>query len=169
MSPSAGIAPSSTPQGMDSNLKVLQLNIRKQAETQLSLLNDEALRDYAAIATQEPHARKIDDALITTPMSHPNWTKLVPTIQREEKWLIRSMLWVNTALNTTQIPIQSPDITAAYIKLPERSILVASIYIEPANQDLLQQALTHLRTAASQTPVGERVDILFLGDFNLYN
>jgi hypothetical protein len=44
---------------------------------QESLLNDEGLKNYAALAISEPYARTIDGSLVTVPMGHHNWTKLI--------------------------------------------------------------------------------------------
>ncbi|EAQ85226.1 hypothetical protein CHGG_09240 [Chaetomium globosum CBS 148.51] len=77
-------------------LKILQLNVRKRREVQQSLLNDEGLKDFAVLAISEPYARLIEGSVTTVPMSHHNWTKLIPTTRREATWPIRSMLWVRS-------------------------------------------------------------------------
>jgi exonuclease III len=154
---------------MTSNLQILQLNVRKQAETQLSLLNDKKLEKFGALAIQEPHARMDEDSLLTSPMHHPNWSKLTPTVTRNGRWPIRSMLWINSALESKQLHVPSPDITAALISLTNRSILVVSVYIEPANQELLHQAIQHLRDLQLRVQTGSRVDTLMVGDFNLHD
>ena len=74
---------------------MIQLNVRKQGEIHDSLMNDEEIRDATVLAIQEPHARRIQGRLLTTPMGHHKWTKIVPSSWRVEKWPIRSMLWVN--------------------------------------------------------------------------
>jgi hypothetical protein len=49
---------------MSDTLKILQLNVRKQNPVQLSLMNDEQLKDYEVLAIQEPHAWKSGDTLM---------------------------------------------------------------------------------------------------------
>ena len=71
---------------------MIQLNVRKQGEVHDSLMNDEEIRDATVLAIQEPHARRIQGRLLTTPMSHHKWTKMVPSVWREGRWPIRSML-----------------------------------------------------------------------------
>ena len=39
------------------------------------------------------------------------------------------MLWVNKDVEAEPVPVHSPDITAAIIRLPDRVVLVASVYI----------------------------------------
>ena len=45
-----------------------------------SLMNDEQIQDATVLAIQEPWARKTKDLLLTTPMYHHKWTKMVPSI-----------------------------------------------------------------------------------------
>jgi hypothetical protein len=60
------------------------------------------------------------------------------------------MLWIRKDLDSEQIPIQSPDITAVLLHLTDRSIFVVSTYAEPANPEALLQTITQLRTAVSE-------------------
>jgi hypothetical protein len=84
-----------------------------------SLMNDAATRDATVMAIQEPQARRIQGRLLTTPMGHHKWTKMVPSTWREGRWAIRSMLWVKKDVEAEQVPVDSPDITAAVIRLPD--------------------------------------------------
>src|SRR4030081_1765070 len=113
---------------MHKTLQVLQLNVRKQSMVQQSLMNDERLKDLGALAISEPPAWKSDGTVVTVPMGHSNWTKMIPTVQREEGWAVRSMLWVRKDMEAEQVPVQSADLTAAVLHLPDRSILVVSVY-----------------------------------------
>lgn len=108
---------------------MVQLNVRKQGEVHDSLMNDEEIQDATIVAIQEPHARRIQGRLLTTPMQHHKWTKMVPATWREGRWPIRSMLWVNKEVEAEQVRIESPDMTAAIVRLHERQTLVVSVYI----------------------------------------
>ena len=55
-------------------------------------MNDAQLRDFGVLAISEPYARVIDDTVVTVPMGHTNWTKMVPSVQCRERWAFRSML-----------------------------------------------------------------------------
>lgn len=103
---------------------MIQLNVRKRGEVHDSLMNDKEIHDVAVLAIQEPQARRIKGRLLTTPMAHHRWTKMVPPTYREGRWAIRSMLWIRNDLEAEQVPIESPDMTAALIRLPERCVLV---------------------------------------------
>jgi hypothetical protein len=62
-------------------------------------------------------------------MGHHKWIKMVSSIWREGRWAVRSMLWVNKDVEAEQVPIGSPDMTAAVLRLPDRRVLVVSIYV----------------------------------------
>jgi hypothetical protein len=51
---------------------------------------------------------------------------MVPSTWREGRWAIRSMLWVRKDVEVEQVPIESPDLTAAVIRVFERLILWTS-------------------------------------------
>ncbi|KAK1837585.1 hypothetical protein CCHR01_19793, partial [Colletotrichum chrysophilum] len=100
-------------------VQILQLNVRKQAAVHESLMNDEALRDFTAIA----------------------------------------------------LPMASPDITAALVRLPDRRLLVASVHVPVQNPQMLRQACDLLRQAITNVRggTGERVDVVLVGDFNRHD
>jgi hypothetical protein len=58
---------------------MIQLNVRKQGKVHNSLINNEEMQDITALAIQEPHARRVQGQLLTTPMLHHKWTKIVPS------------------------------------------------------------------------------------------
>src|SRR6202008_986542 len=122
---------------MNRMLQILQLNVRKQQGVQNSLMNDAQLRDFGVLAISEPYARVIDDTVVTVPMGHTNWTKMVPSVQCRERWAFRSMLWVRKEIEAEQIPVQSSDLTAAVLRLPGRSILAVSVYVEGQDEEAL--------------------------------
>lgn len=86
MNRSAGTAQSSTHLDMSRRFHMIQLNVRKQGEIHDSLMNDEKMQEQTVIAIQEPHARMIQGRLLTTPMGHHKWVKMVPSSRREGRW-----------------------------------------------------------------------------------
>ena len=134
-------------------------------------MSDEQLKDYGVLAISEPYARIIDGTLVTVPMGHPNWTKIVPTVQRGERWAFRSMLWIWKDTEAEQVPMQSSDLTAAVLRLPGRSILVVSVYVEPQDAEALRVATCELYQVIreTQSKIGTRVDVLLTGDFNRHD
>ncbi|EAQ88752.1 hypothetical protein CHGG_05371 [Chaetomium globosum CBS 148.51] len=144
---------------------------KKQGEVHASLMNDVAIQDAAVIAIQEPQARRIQGRLLTTPMDHHKWTKMVPCTLKEGRWAIRSMLWVNKTVEAEQVAVDSPDITAAVIRLPERVVLVASVYVPCGDGEALKDTCENLRrtVAKAKRGVGTTVDIVVAGDFNCHD
>jgi endonuclease/exonuclease/phosphatase family metal-dependent hydrolase len=134
-------------------------------------MSDEQLKDCGALAISEPYARIIDGTLVTVPMGHLNWIKMVPTVQRGERWAFRSMLWIRKDIEAEQVPVQSSDLTAAVLRLPDRSILVISVYIEPQDAEALRVAIGELRQVIRGTRrrFGTRVDVVIAGDFNRHD
>lgn len=107
-------------------------------------MNDPQLKDFGVLAISEPYAWTTNNAVITVPMGHPNWTKMVPTVQRGERWAFRSMLWIQKDIEVEQVLVQSSDLTAAVLRLPGRSILVVSVYVEPQDTEALRVAICEL-------------------------
>ena len=70
-------------------------------------MNDTQLRDFGVLAISEPYARVIDGRVTTVPMGHTNWANMVPSVQYQERWAVRSMLWVRKDIEAEQIPVQS--------------------------------------------------------------
>ncbi|OQE09719.1 hypothetical protein PENFLA_c099G02384 [Penicillium flavigenum] len=156
---------------MSKTFRIIQLNVRKQGAVHDSLMNDEQTRDAAVLANQEPQARRIHGRLLTTPMGHHKWTKMVPSTWREGRWAIRSMLWVNKDIEAEQVTIESPDLTAAVIWLPERLIFMASVYVEGRDASALDDACDHLRKAVAKVrrDTGAVVEVMVVGDFNRHD
>jgi ribonuclease HI/exonuclease III len=156
---------------MNRAFRMIQLNVRKQGEVHDSLMNDEEMQDVTAIAIQEPHARRMQGRLLTTPMLHHKWTKMVPSTWREGRWPIRSMLWVSREAEAEQVRIESPDLTAAIIRLHERRVLVVSVYIPGGDPQALRDACNKLDEAITNVrrQAGTVVDVVLAGDFNQHD
>lgn len=92
-------------------------------------MNDAELRDFGVLAISEPYARTIDNTVVTVPLGHANWTKMVPSEHHQGRWAFWSMLWIRKDIEAEQIPVQSSDLTAAMLRLPDRSVLVVSVYV----------------------------------------
>jgi hypothetical protein len=168
---SAGNAGSSIPLTMSRTLRILQLNVRKQQTVQHSLMNDAQLRDFGVVAISEPYVRTIDNTIVTVPLGHANWTRMVPTEQRQGRWAFRSMLWIRRDIEAEQTPVQSPDLTAAVLRLPDRSILAVSVYVEGQDEEALLETVNKLRQLIQEirNRIGTRVDVMLVGDFNRHD
>lgn len=81
------------------------------------------------------------------------------------------MLWVRKDLEAEQIPIESSDFTAVVLRLPEKRVLIVSVYVEGVNKQALTDACRLLRQAISDARrgVGQQVDVVIIGDFNRHD
>ncbi|KJZ69882.1 hypothetical protein HIM_10715 [Hirsutella minnesotensis 3608] len=129
------------------------------------------LKDFAVVALSEPYARIVDGKVMTSPMGHHNWTKMTPTCVRDASWPIRSMLWIRSDLEAQQVPVPSADLTAAVLRLEEREVLVASVYVEGKNDEALTSAMELLRDLIDRFRggTGNRTDVVLAGDFNRHD
>ncbi len=87
-------------------------------------------------------------------MGHHKWTKMVPSAWREGRWAIRSMLWINKDVEAEQMPIDSPDMTAAVLRLPGRRVLVVSVYVPCLDAEALREACKSIRMAVAKASRG---------------
>ncbi|EXL63587.1 hypothetical protein FOPG_20140 [Fusarium oxysporum f. sp. conglutinans race 2 54008] len=76
---------------MNNMFRLFQLNVRKQGSAHESLINHKDIRDAAVLAIQEPQARQIQGKLLTVPMGHHGWLKMVLVTEREGRWVIQSI------------------------------------------------------------------------------
>jgi exonuclease III len=81
------------------------------------------------------------------------------------------MLWINKDVEAEQVAIPSPDITAAIIRLPERSILIASVYVPGMDIQALQDTCNSLRKVIQEVrrKANTVVELVIAGDFNRYD
>ena len=87
MSRLVGTVENSTHLSMSRIFCTIQLNMQKQGAVHDSLMNDEEIKDVTVLAIQEPQARRIQGKLLTMPMGHHRWTKMVLSIKRMmRKW-----------------------------------------------------------------------------------
>ncbi|KAJ3487744.1 hypothetical protein NLG97_g6342 [Lecanicillium saksenae] len=157
---------------MSKPLRVIQLNVHKGDAAHHSLMNDEDTQDAAVILIQEPRAWKAKEQLFTAPMVHHKWTRVVPSITRDAgRWPIRSMLWVRKDLEAEQVPIESPDLTAVLVRLPDRHILFVSVYVEGGDAHALAETCGRLRKVVREVRgrAGNVVDVVIAGDFNRHD
>ncbi|SPJ70284.1 uncharacterized protein FTOL_00012 [Fusarium torulosum] len=96
---------------------------------------------------------------------------MVPTTEREGRWVIRSMLWVNKEVEAEQVPIDSPDVTAAVVRLPDHLVFTASVYVPGGDAQALQDICAKLRKAIKEVRQrsGRAVDLVIAGDFNRHD
>jgi hypothetical protein len=157
-------------------LRILQANLRKMPETQLSLLNDISLKHYHLLLISEPATMIIEGKL--TIHTHHKWTPIIPTAEEEIKkpGMCKSMIWVNRDHPTVQqVEVKSPDITAVITQLHNRKILVISVYVphkaDGNHLETLESRINLINAVVSTQRKlhGSHLDILIAGDFNRHH
>ncbi|KAF6527575.1 hypothetical protein HZS61_007877 [Fusarium oxysporum f. sp. conglutinans] len=148
-----------------------RLNVHKKDVVQLSMMNDRDLQDYAVLAVAEPYALNIEGSVVTTPNSHRNWIKYIPTKRHDMQWPIRSMLWIRSDLEAEQVPIPSADLTGAILRWPDREVLVVSVYVAGKDEEALRTAMRqlHATIGSFRNSTGKRTDVILAGDFNRHD
>ena len=159
---------------MSRTFQLLQLNVAKREMVQLSLLNDDNLKDFSVLAISEPYSWRAreNNTTVVIPIQHHNWTKMIPTALHDGRWPIRSMLWIRRDLEARQIPVESADITAAHFT-STRPVNSYSFIICPTNQTWQHSSkfFTYYRQSSRVLIVRRdtRLDILVAGDFNRHD
>lgn len=156
---------------MSKTLQVLQLNMQKQRDVQHSVMNDTGLKEYAALVISEPYIFEMDGKVRTSPMGHQSWTAILPSERHTGRFAVRSMLWIRRDIECEQVDVPSADLTVIVLRLPDRSVLLASVYVEGGNVEALSEAMRLLDDAIStaQRRSGPRLDIVVAGDFNRHD
>lgn len=166
---------------MIDDLKVLLLNVGKRRQVQLSFLNDEKVKDFAALATVEPYIYRdpTTDKATVTPSAH--WHMIKPSIERDDRHQrhsFRALLWVNKRLRTRQVPILSYDIAAAEIRTSAGHVLLCAVYDPKDGADVqirqqeVEDRLQAIERAwkAFQDEHGEdRTSLLIAADLNRHH
>jgi hypothetical protein len=138
---------------------------------QHSVMNDVNLKEYAALVISEPYVLEMDGKVITSPIGQQGWTVVLPSERHEGRWAVRSMLWVRRDIEFEQVSAPSADLTVALLRLPDRSVLLASVYVEGANEAALSGTMRLLDAAVitAQRRGGPRLDVVVAGDFNRHD
>ena len=133
---------------MIGHLHVLHLNVGKRKEVQQSLLNDETLKDFDALATVEPYIYKHPHTGRPTVTPQVSWQMFTPSIERSDgmpRHAFRSLIWVNSHCKAQAVPVDSYDITAVSIQAERGSVLLISAYDarDGRNEGLREVQLRH--------------------------
>jgi hypothetical protein len=109
----------------------LHLNVGKRKQVQQSLLNDETLRDFDALAIVEPYIYRHLHTGKPTVLLHTSRQMFTPSVERTDsmpRYAFRSLIWVNSHCKAQAVPVDYYDITAVSIRIEGGSILLISAY-----------------------------------------
>ena len=79
------------------------------------------------------------------------------------------MLWVNKEMEAEQVRIESQDITAVAVRLPDRLILFASAYVPGGDPQALRETCDNLRKAVEDVRRGAGTVVEVVVDFNRHD
>ena len=158
-------------------LHIIQWNVGKRRESQLSLLNDMGTKDTDIILLQEPSSftpRQQEDPVVAT---HHYWNSVIPTqlIEGTRSQRFRSMIYINKRLPYQQIPIESSDLTAVAIRRGTERFLCVSAYIpyqknaEQCKRILRRSLAIISRTFKKAQLKNPELQLILGGDFNRHD
>lgn len=152
-------------------MQVLQLNMQKRREVQHSVMNDERLGGYVALLVSKTYDFEMEGKVRTSPMGHHCWTAILPSERHSGRWPVRNMLWVRNDIECEQVSVPSADLTVVLLRLPDRPVLLASVYVEGGSGAALEETMRLLDDAVGEAQhYGEpRLDIVVAGDFNRHD
>ena len=159
-------------------LRIIQANLNKSLPVQHALHNDESLQDFTAILGQEPNCF-MDREKVVVPGAGRNWTCFTPPPEVENKWPVRSCIWVRGDLAAVQASVSCRDITAVKVTLGQRMILITSVYIpcthaegiSPSqSQDQMRTRLRLLHELIEREKTDQPdIDVIVARDFNRHD
>ncbi len=110
---------------------IIQLNARRQKETQWNLINDDSTSLANILFIQEPYIFDNGDGNLSLPI-HLEWTTYssiaksqAPHIQHS----YRSLIGTHEQISATKIQVESSDIIAVLIEVANYLVIIISIYV----------------------------------------
>ena len=156
------------PQRTKRRLRIWQQNLNRSLKAHLDLLHSQPPLHYNIIAIQEPHIDFLGNS-----HANPYWYSIYPPKHLDNPKATRSLLLVSKHLTTTnawtQIPIDSPDITALRINSGVGPINIYNIYNDGTHHNNLNCLSEHLRAIQGPQPRVGKGNMIWLGDFNRHH
>lgn len=158
---------------LESNLRVLQLNIMKSRPRMEALINDHQSQNLDVLLIQEPSI-----TVYRTHVNHSAWRLYRPTAETDTE-RFRSLIYVNRRLSTSshrQIPCDHPDISPIKIWTVDSQTLLFSVYIPPVplhtpNETSADAALAAIQDTIATARQNDRrtTSVILSGDFNRHH
>jgi ribonuclease HI len=163
---------------MPKTIGILQANVGRRRQAQLSILNDSSTQDFELIMITEPNIMDIDGKPVVH--QHAHWTIVKPTLIRDDSVIhsFRSLIYLNRKTRFRQVSIPSPDIAAGLLTTATQHILVISVYVprdpsasrEQNGRELTQRLhLIALAWGEAKEKWGADVQLFVAGDFNRHD
>lgn len=113
----------------------------------------------------------MSNKLIITLIEHMNWIKLLLTTQFENRWAVKSMLWIYKNVEAQQVLINFYNLMAAVLYLQEYTVLIVSIYILCNNKQtlIITMHLIDKLINDARRKVLKKLQVLLLSNFNCHD
>ena len=151
-----------------SKLRIIQINLNKSEKAHLDIINERVSRDYDIMLIQEPYTTQFNAIRMPT-----NFRPVYPSNRFQDDSPIRSVIWVNKQLETTNwkiLDIQNTrDITAIQLKGEYGKISIFNIYNDcthSRNEEILNNYLTDNRRELMEENDNH---MIWAGDFNRHH
>lgn len=148
-------------------LRIWQQNLNKSLLSQLDLLQTAGTNDFELIILQEPY---FDHLKLTRANSH--WSVIYPSRHHDRPETSRAAILVSTRLSTnswTQIPIDSPDITAIQLENEDYTLRIFNIYNDGEHSRNLADLENIIRTHTAGIETIKPMHMIWMGDFNRHH
>lgn len=163
---------------MPESIGILQANVGRRREAQLSILNDTSIQDFELMMITEPNIIDIDGEPVVH--QHARWAIVRPSLTRDDSVIhsFRSLIYVNKKTQFRQVSISSPDIAAGLLRVATQRILVISVYVprdpSASNDQNATELTQRLRLIAwaweeAKRKWGTDVQLFVAGDFNRHD
>jgi ribonuclease HI len=149
-------------------LRIYQQNVMKTIASAMHLINIPGLHDdYDFVALQEPYIDFLSNA-----RSNRNWRVIYPSTKTSDKSPLRSILFVNTKLNTDywhQIEFPSNDVTVVQARGDFGRVTIINIYNDGERGTTLEKLRRFMRAKKADIMSRPNDHVIWLGDFNRHH
>ena len=141
------------------------------------LYNNEILVNFHSILGQEPYCF-LSDGEVVLAGSNPRWMRFVPMGRKQRYPPVRSCIWASRELATTQLQVDSADITAVVAHVGQRKLMIVSVYIpdrcsrrtKEENLEELSSRLEMINGLIQGELLRDpHTEVVIAGDFNRHN
>ncbi|KAF5331999.1 hypothetical protein D9611_008886 [Ephemerocybe angulata] len=151
----------------DKRLRILQINVNKSANAQLTLLNDDLPMAWDVVLLQEPSINYYDHIL--TPRG---FRQVYPGTSARAKGTVRSGIWVNENISTDtwdELDLgDALDITGIQMNGEYGRLTIFSIYYDCTNNGT-EEVLRKYTNDHEQEIYGDGGHVMWAGDFNQHH
>src|SRR6266481_10091192 len=146
-------------------LRIWQQNLNKSDKAHFDLINSLAHKDWDLLLLQEPYIDAFGNTKATS-----KWHTIYPSLQFTDSAVDRSVILVNTALDTNawaQIPFKGlGNITIIQFCLPRGCLTIFNIFNNCLHSNTLMLIRDNMTQHSAAILVSKEDHVVWCGDFN---